>query len=151
MLFSARPLIGDISMLEAMLAVPPNELWMRPISLSLWHQYSAGGIDDRSDAVGIVRLPRNDDPHVVVQPDQTAIEHPMRDQSPSGKRQFALATDIRREFGKIYRVRRILADGTCGYVACCVVSDFHLLEGGSAGPLTPLVESKGGTRVTTCF
>lgn len=72
------------SVLKTMLAMPPHELHMRPIGLPHWHQYATAGIDDGADAIRVVRLPRHHDAHVVIQPDQAPIKHPM---CGAGKRQ----------------------------------------------------------------
>jgi hypothetical protein len=65
------------SELEAVLSAPPDKLRLRGISFAWRQQNPTAGIDDRSDAGRIIGLPRNYDVHVVVQSNQTSVEHPM--------------------------------------------------------------------------
>jgi hypothetical protein len=58
--------------------VPANELRVRPVGLSLRQQGLAARVDDGANAVRVVCLARDDDPQVIVEPDEPAVEYPVR-------------------------------------------------------------------------
>lgn len=61
-------------MLETVLAMPGQEMRVRPFTRPGRSQCAAALVDDRSDAVDIVSLPGNQDLEIVLQADQAAVE-----------------------------------------------------------------------------
>lgn len=65
-------------MLETILAMPRQKRRMRTFSFVSGCHRLAGLIDDRLNAGPIVDLPRDHDVEIIRQPNQPAIEHPVR-------------------------------------------------------------------------
>lgn len=64
--------------LEAVLAMPGEELRMRPLGLAPRHQRLARGIDHCGDARRIIDLPRHQDLELVGQANQPPVKDPVR-------------------------------------------------------------------------
>ncbi len=64
-----RRLMQVLSVLEAMLSMPGQEGRMRALRWSLWWDGEAGPVDQRADAVRVVRLPADENFEIVVQSD----------------------------------------------------------------------------------
>jgi hypothetical protein len=58
--------------------VPSDELLVGSIGFSHRHQQASAPVNDAANAVLVVCLSRHQDPEVVTEPDQPAIEHPVR-------------------------------------------------------------------------
>jgi hypothetical protein len=77
-------------LLEAVLAVPSDELQMWTVRITLRQDGLLAGVDDGPDAVGVVCLTRHQYAHIVIQTNEPAIEHPVR----GARQRNAIADDV---------------------------------------------------------
>lgn len=66
------------SLLETMLAMPTQEVWMRPLECPRRHDRASGPVYQPSYTLWIIGMPRNQDVEVIGQADQATVEHPVR-------------------------------------------------------------------------
>lgn len=66
------------SVLETVLAMPLQEMGMRPLQRALRRKRPAAPVDQGADTVLVIGLARDEDLHIIPKADQPAVEHPMR-------------------------------------------------------------------------
>jgi hypothetical protein len=65
-------------MLEAVLAMPTQEMGMRTLKHPLRRNRASASVDEGSHSIGIIRLPGDQDLQIIRQADQAPVKHPVR-------------------------------------------------------------------------